>query len=262
MEKHGVIDAIKKFGKPAYVAKKGLPVIRKWDPIKKEVSYIISDQSNQSLLDEPVSLIGGVSHHLKNEEWPLSNNQPLFPILQITPQNLPIFLELFKPGNKVICVYCPESQEHGDYGVVVKEYPDPSLLQKLHSHQAYEAYQDILEEEEMYLIRWEKVIDYPQHDVFELFYPEHLARVIHDEFDDYYESFPTALGTKIGGYPFCIQHEPDVWDNRPPNQPEDWNFIMQIDSEDFGMIDLGDCGIVNVFQNSKTKEWRGDFQCC
>lgn len=263
MEKREIIALIKKFGKPAYIAKKGLPLIKKWDSTKKELNYLIPNQSDKSLFDEPLSLIGGISHHLIDEKWPSIENQFLAPILQITPHNLPIFSDLFGAENKVISLYCPENpiylENESRWITEIREYAHPEPLRGLPIPK------NVPQEEQIYLIQWKKVIDYPQNDLFEFFFPEDLADSIRNELseefgDDYYqESFPTAEGIKVGGYPSCIQGEPVPW----CNQDEDsklWNFVMQIDDRDFTKLNCIHDGIMNVFRHNQTKKWFCDLQ--
>ncbi|MBS4167515.1 DUF1963 domain-containing protein [Parachlamydia sp. AcF125] len=263
MEKREMIASIRKFGKPAYIAKKGLSVTKKWDPVKKELSYLVPGQGDKFLFDEPLSLIGGISHRLKEEKWPSTETQYLIPLVQITSHNLPIFSALFGSENKVISLYCPENpiylEKEGRWIAEIREYPDPTLLL------GASIPKNIPQEEQITLIVWEKVMDYPPNDLFEFFFPEDLAEAIRYELseeygDDYYEgAFSTAEGTKVGGYPYCLQHEPAPWQGLRESS-KDWSFVMQIDGRDFTKLNLGRDGIMHIFQHNQTKEWFCDLQ--
>lgn len=82
--------------------------------------------------------------------------------------------------------------------------------------------------------------------------------------DDYYmENFPTASSTKIGGYPYCLQSEPDRWLSTPLKDDQnvlDWEFVMQIDQDDFEKLNLVNQGIMSIFRHKHTKEWVGELQ--
>jgi hypothetical protein len=264
MNKNEVKAAIKKYGKTAYVATKAIPIKKQWDPIKKELSHLLSTEPPKSLFETPLSLIGGLSHRPIEAEWPVFDNKFMLPILQLTSHGLPLFKSLFGSEDKIVSIYTPQDSNfyHTDkYPLLIQEYPLEQLSGVLIP-------KHIPQEKQLYVIKWKKVIDYPQTDLFSLFLPDDLAEIIIHEWseeygEDYYdEHFPTALGTKIGGYPWCIQGEPGPWDVNPYKEkqsvPTDWDFIMQIHPADFEKLGGG---MLNVFRHKQTGEWFCDFQC-
>lgn len=267
MEISQIIAEIKKYGKTTYVAEKGEAIVKNFNQETRQLGLFIPSNPPISIYEKPLSLLGGISICRSGEDWPSFEEKPLMPILQITANKLPIFKKLFGDDEKLVTVYCPEKAINiGDRWVAeIKEYSLSEPLVKLSIPKG------IPQEKDMYTINWKKHVDYPSNNLFELFYPPELAQAIRKQLEDEYgseyysDNFPTAEGTKLGGYPYCIQGEPDPWFNnllKPDliKGTEHWEFIMQIDQHDFKRLNLVHSGIMMVFRNKQTKEWVCDLQ--
>lgn len=265
MNIHDLKKQIRKYGRTAYIAKKGAVIQKKFDPIKKELNLLLPGPTPISLFEKPLSLIGTVSHQRAGEEWPSIQGKSCMPLLQIA-TDLPIFQKLFGSENQLITIYCPQEavylEKEERWAVNVKEYALSESIIKVRMPKG------VPQEKMSHCIKWKKTIDYPSFDLFNLFYPPELIEAIEqaEEIygDDYYaENFPTSESTKIGGYPFCVQSQPHRWLPAPLKTDQkglDWEFIMQISQDDFEKLNLIDQGIMTIFHHKHTKEWVGELQ--
>ena len=258
---------IKKYGKTVYIAEKGTPIQKKFDPIKKELNLLLPGPTPISIFEKPLSLIGTVSHQLAGEEWPSIEGKFCMPLLQIT-KDLPIFQKLFGLENQLITIYFPQEavylEKENRWAINIKEY----VISEAERMIKVTIPKGVPQEKMIHVIKWKKTIEYPSSDLFELFYPQELIESIKqiEEIygsDFYEENFPTSERTKIGGYPFCIQSEPHRWLSRPLKADHnvlDWEFILQISQDDFEKLRLVDQGIMAIFHHKHTKEWVGELQ--
>lgn len=103
---------------------------------------------------------------------------------------------------------------------------------------------------------WQKqiLIDYPTHDTMPIDFD---ALDIGDYYDQ--EGVEQVYATKLGGWPSCIQSEP-WWDYR--EEGKDFEFALQIDSEEKANCWWGDNGSVYVARHKTKKDlWVVDWQC-
>ena len=249
---------IQKYGRIAYIAEKDAIIQKKFDPTKKELDLFLPYPTPVSIFEKPFSLIGAVSHQRVGDKWPAIEENLYMHILQIT-TDLTNFHDLFGPDNQLITVYCPQNAFYLDkedrWEVNVKEHALSDNMTKVM------APKDAPQEKIAHCIKWKKVIDYPSRDLFDLFYPQELIDAIYQieelhDTDYYRENFPTSEHTKIGGYPYCVQAEPDRWQSNA----QEWKFIMQIDQNDFERLNLVHQGIMTIFRHEHTKEWAAEVQ--
>ena len=104
--------------------------------------------------------------------------------------------------------------------------------------------------------RWRDVpeLDYPTHDLLD------QAGYDEDALGDYYdhEGVRTLDGTKLGGWPRCIQSEP-WWDYR--GRGTDVRYVLQIDTEEKANWFWGDAGCGYLARSpSRPSVWALDFQ--
>lgn len=144
MEKDEIIESIKSYGKVAYVAQRGARV------------SVISDPS----LSTPRSLVGGITHRLENDDWPIFKDKPYIPVLQISKNDLPLFEEVFGPDIQMIAFYCPEYADRPIDSMIIEEGKDdkwPALFKEYLLQDPLKPLlipQGVPQEEEIYLIEW------------------------------------------------------------------------------------------------------------
>lgn len=210
-----------------------------------------------------MSSLGVVSHQLAHETITIHNNTFFLPLMQITNEKLPGFSEFFGSA-KMLSIFLPENIIY-DEGVMpeIRQYDHLESLIKLKMPQ------EMLLLGEIYLIEWEKVIDYPHYYHTEYYYPEELNNIIHEAYEDfetehekkygnipdmidfeYCKLFPNFEVTKIGGYPTDVQL------GYPRELPKHLNFIMQVCGDDFeNAMMLGDGGILYIMKDTRSQKW-------
>jgi hypothetical protein len=261
MDANEIKKQIRKYGKVAYIAVKDIPVQKKFDPINKELNLLLSG-SNVSIFDKPLSLMGTVTHQQADDKWPSIEEKWCMPLLQIA-KDMPIFKDLFGIDMELITIYCPQNPLflEGDSGVAfkIKELATSDSIEKALMPKG------VPQEKNAYSIKWKKIVDYPSLDLYDLFYPQKLIEAIelleeeHD-FEFCRENFPTSYHTKLGGYPHCLQHEPNLWIAQDDKNVLDWEFIMQLNQGSFEKLNLIDGGVLTIFRHKQTKEWRAELQ--
>lgn len=247
MKKEEVIEAVRKFGKTAYVARRGDPILKKDDS------------------DTPHSIIGSITHHTEHEEWPLFKGQHFIPVLQIARTDAPFIKEVLGSDCEMIAFYCPEYSEIPFESLIIEEGKPDRWPGKLQIYTGKDHLKRLIipsdapQEENLFLIKWEKVIDYPDRFLRQCLFSEELICACEEILDDeYYDLFPTAEALKIGGYPTCVQDPPPVfYDSK--FRPEEWEFLMQITDTDFEKFFVYD-GMMTICRNKVTKELHYDVQ--
>lgn len=103
--------------------------------------------------------------------------------------------------------------------------------------------------------RWRDVEqDYPTHDLIPIALPPEVN-------DDYYgtDGVRTLDGTKLGGWPHCIQCAP-WWDDHPDGA--EFEYALQIDSEEKSRWAWGDGGAAYLARSrTDPNRWALDWQC-
>ncbi len=195
------------------------------------------------------SWIGKVYLYKEDEEIPTDKNGKLMiPLFQLCFENLPFIPEIFS-NTKVITVFISsdlpvELTPNGENWLlreykttdklVVKDLNNPNSLLK-----AFPLKPEIIEE------------DYPVWD------GGGLSSKLEDKIlelensgviEDYYDITENQYGHKIGGYPSFCQPGPDFGD--------DFEFTIQIASDDKANLNIVDSGTIFLAKNNQTEDWK------
>ena len=194
------------------------------------------------------SWFGKVLVSAQDENWPLSNNEPMIPLCQLNLSDLPFkptilddidFITLFIDPENI-----PSNDEPNGNGWCLRAYKNNDNLvplQKPDFHSEVKAFQlkpKFVEN------------DFPCYEDSPVEIPEKYE-------DEYDELFPNIEGIKIGGWPTLIQGEifwPDAVDESCT--PE---FVFQINSIEKAHWQWGDGG-VGYFARAKD-DWFFSWQC-
>ncbi len=200
--------------------------------------------------DDPfASWFGKVRVALPDEIWPTSGGKPMMPLCQFNLAELP-----YRPNNLADLAFITVFISQGDLPRDGAPNGDQWLLR---AYPTLEGLTEIDEPAERgYIlplpIRWELIAsDYPTWaDVTSMAVPHEIA-------DDYSDLFETQQGTKIGGWPFSVQHEVD-WEH-----PADLEYVFQIDSEEKAGWSWGDegCGYFGRGMGKDRDQWALSWQC-
>lgn len=255
MKKNEIYAEIKKFAKPCFLAKKGAKITRTLDPTDERFYYSLAEDPKRDLYQPtPLSLLGGQTY-IGEGNYPGLKEELFMPVLQID-SDLPLFHALFGTG-KLVHVYCPATpiriQPPCSFLASVVETPHKDLFM-------FPLLQVIPQENHPFIIEWEPVEDYPDRDLWELFFPRELIDAIYEQglAEEIAEEFPSYEQTKVGGYPVGVQHSPLLWEN--PEEREEWEFVLQLNEADFEVLDLVDGGIMTFFRHKKSREYQCELQ--
>lgn len=177
------------------------------------------------------------------EALPLWNGIPMAPLLQVRVNELPIVPERLRETAMLVLFHCTDRHvfdaPHGE-GWLIREYADLSDLQPLPEVEA---------PWRSFPVSWRGVDDDMPgwSDAWSLL---DLTAVNEDEnaSDRFFSEFQHHEGTKIGGYPFEVQHGAGVAD-----------FVFQVDTEPKAGWMWGDQG-VGYFHAPKDGPWRMSCQ--
>lgn len=192
--------------------------------------------------DDPLAswFLKGVS--LAGEDLPVWKGQPMFPLLQIRIDELPVIPEQLKDIALLVLYHNMEShpfdKPHGE-GWLIREYATLEGLQLLPEQKTpYRAFP----------VRWLSVNDDAPgwEDAWDII---DLSAVNGDELacGSFFSDFNRYMGTKVGGYPVEIQHGVGIED-----------FVFQVGSEEKVNWMWADNGI-GYFHKSSEGIWR--FSC-
>jgi uncharacterized protein YwqG len=187
----------------------------------------------KGFVDPSWSWFGKVDLCLPGETWPMHDDEPLSPLMQINLTKFP-----FRPPHlsdvELIAVFInevdlPTSDEANGNGWCLRAYPSISKLVPLVAPDSLES--DI----KAFPLKPAIIeVDFPCHEDVDIDLPEELD-------DNYADHFKTVEGHKLGGWPFLIQSE-IYWApwNKHPAKPE---YVFQIDSCEKGQWQWGDSGV-------------------
>lgn len=195
------------------------------------------------------SWIGRVYLYAENEEIPKdSKGNLMLPLIQLCLKDLP-FVPSALSQTKVLTVFIspelPVDLTENSTDWLIREYTntDELVIKELANENSYlKAFplqSEIIEE------------DYPVWDGGGI--PEEIEDKIIElentgEIGDYYEIVENNYGHKIGGYPtFC---QSGVFFG------EDFEFLIQIASDEKANLNIVDSGTIFLAKNSKTNEWK------
>ncbi|MDA8586818.1 YwqG family protein, partial [Rhodobacteraceae bacterium] len=194
------------------------------------------------------------------EEWPSFNGQFLWPVCQLNLLDAPYVPECLK-DIAVFQFFVFEEYWNFDVSTIdtvvksptgpffIRTYNELDGISRAHiaSHSStfrpFEA-------------KWKNstLVDYPTHDTMPIDFD---ALGIGDYYDQ--EGVDQVQATKLGGWPSCIQSEP-WWDYRA--EGKEFEFALQIDSEDKAKCHWGDGGAVYLARHKTMKHlWAVDWQC-
>ena len=200
-----------------------------------------------------------ISLRLPDEKWPVWQGQPLIPLCQLN-----LTESFYVPENlrdlSLITIFIAENFYDEDPVSVRDRHDQSERLWCLRSYESIERLVPIIAPENSTTLlsfeaRWRRTeIDYPTHDTMPIELPPEID-------DNYYdiEGIETLDGTKLGGWPSCIQSEP-WWDYREDGA--EFEYALQVDSQENSGWMWGDLGAA-YFARSKIEpsRWAFDWQC-
>ncbi|WP_457648877.1 DUF1963 domain-containing protein [Profundibacter sp.] len=205
------------------------------------------------------SCFGEVRAGLPGELWPTFNNRPLWPLCQL---------------NLLDACFCPEALSDialitlfiaKDYmgstdSVIDSSASNPNSSWFLRSYKTLEGLQPVTGPDHAsplrpYECEWSEAVveDYPTHDTIPIDFD---ALDIGEYYDQ--KGVHTANGTKLLGWPDCIQSEP-WWECKP--EGKDFDYLFQVDSEEKSGWYWGDGG-AGYFARDRNNpnRWALDYQ--
>jgi hypothetical protein len=190
--------------------------------------------SNVAPESTALSAQGGVPLGLPGETWPALDGEPLFPILTIASNELPV-IPPFLAGNEYWALFILREQyEHDvrDGSLVVRRYPELSQLVPLRPPVGVSS--------NRLGLSFSVVMDYPCRRA--------LEKLLGDDFDreDLDTRYPCHAGIKLGGWPLTIQGIAFLMTTDP-------DFQIQLDCTDLYMY--ADSGIGYVYAGLEAVVW-------
>ncbi len=205
------------------------------------------------------SRFGEIRAELHGEKWPVKFGKPLWPLCQINLVQAPYKPKILQDLS-MLSLFIDE-----DYIVLEDNVIDTANSPEGHNWwlRTYNCSDElgpvIAPETSSYVrpfeCRWQDEIaeDYPTHDTLPIDF-DNLG--IGDYYDQ--EDNDVILRTKIGGWPACVQSEP--WWLYKQNGQE-FEYALQIDSEDKAHWMWGDSGTAYIARNTKNpNRWAIDIQ--
>ena len=206
-----------------------------------------------------VSSFGRITLSRPGEIWPAWHGRPLLPLCQLNVADAPYTPPSLRDVS-LVCIFVTESLEdllNFNTATVDDETDHPWHIR------TYETLDGLVELGKPdfdspirpFEARWQEVEqDYPTHDLIPIELPPEVD-------EDYYgiEGVRTIDGTKLGGWPGCIQSEP-WWDYDAAGA--EFEYALQVDSEEKARWMWGDSGAA-YFARSKSDptRWALDWQC-
>ncbi|MFC4477394.1 DUF1963 domain-containing protein [Flavobacterium chungangensis] len=194
------------------------------------------------------SWIGRVYLYLENEEIPLDNNgEEMFPLFQLCFDHLPFVPDILK-ATKIITIFIskdfPMDLTSNGNNWILREYKDTSeiIIKDLKNEKShikpFPLSQNLLEE------------DYPVWEDPEI--PDDISdKILELEdsgiIDSYYEMVENNTCHKIGGY--ANYRQSGIYFG------EDFEFVLQIASDEKAHLNIVDSGNFYFAKNRKTGEW-------
>ncbi|MCK7611607.1 DUF1963 domain-containing protein [Roseibium sediminicola] len=206
------------------------------------------------------TVFGDVRVQRAGEAWPTWKNKPLWPLCQLNLTEA-AFMPAGLQDLAMVSVFIAEDYIESDALIVDAADPEPGWAWFLRTYQTLDGLETISAASkpdsplQPFEARWapETREDYPTQDTLPIDF-EALG------LGDYYaqDGIERLNGTKLGGWPSCIQSEP--WWNHDP-QGSEFEYVLQIDSEPKSGWMWGDSG--NGFfarSNENPNRWALDFQ--
>ena len=205
------------------------------------------------------SSFGRVSLRLPEEEWPMWQGRPLLHLCQLNLEDAPYRPDILKDVG-LITIFIEEGSYEEDGFSVRNRKDDSEGTWCLRTYERIEGLVTATSPVDVVSIRpfearWRDMeTDYPTHDTMPIELPPTISETYYD-----IEGIKTLDGTKLGGWPSCIQSEP-WWDYH--EEGEEFEFALQVDSEEKSHWSWGDGGAA-YFARSKVdpNRWAFDWQC-
>lgn len=185
------------------------------------------------------SIMGDVNVCAEGEEWPIYQGTPLSPVLQLYTKGLP-FTPDFLEDIKCITVFIhPEGHIYDEPdSLCIRWYTQENLVQ-------IQRPADIMCSPSS--IRYDLGLDVPSDDM-----PDGLSEYLEETYaDEEWQTYDCKMGSKLFGWPKWIQCS--------EFSSED-EFVMQIDEYGEPHWGWGDCPMLYIFRNMRTKELHGIVQ--
>lgn len=205
------------------------------------------------------SSFGRVSLAAPDEEWPSWKGEPLLPLCQLNLTTAPYVPPSLRDVG-LITIFIAADYHLGDTLKVRNRTERTEGPWCLRSYEGIEGLVEISAPLDAVSIRpfearWRSPeVDYPTHEML----PIELPREIEDDYYDL-EGVRTLDGTKLGGWPHCIQSEP-WWEHR--REGAGFRFVLQVDSEEKCGWQWGDQGAAYFARNERDLDcWAFDWQC-
>ncbi len=235
-------------------------VANDWRPLITKPASVLSVGGFRPSGGLTSSCFGEIRACREDEEWPIFDGKPLWPVCQLNLRDAPFVPEIL---NDIALLQIFVSQNHWSSNFDIIDSADaapksPFFIRK------YESFDRLIpvtvpEHNSHFLAfeaKWKEgcLTDYPTHDTM----PIDFSKL---GIGDYYDQtdIEQLYGTKIGGWPCCIQGEP-WWDYR--KEGREFEFALQIDSEEKAKCYWGDSGSVYIARHQTNRSiWAIDIQC-
>ena len=205
------------------------------------------------------SAFGRISLAFPSEEWPMWQGNPLLPLCQLNLRNASYLPDSLQDIS-LITIYIAEDFYKAEAISIRNRNDHAEGLWCLRTYETIDSLITVAPPQDVtsirpYESRWRKAeIDYPTHDVMPIELPPDIDENYYD-----IEGIKGLHGTKLGGWPSCIQGAP-WWDYRA--EGAEFDYALQVDSEEKSGWAWGDGGAA-YFARSKIdpNRWAFDWQC-
>ena len=190
-------------------------------------------------------MLGGINICKIGEDWPMHNDIPLSPLIQINVAELP-FVPKFLEGLKYLVIFILNEEAIDYYGsndtnLLVRTYADEDI-----SYLSTPAEINITPR----IIAYERQLDFPTYDDTPAGVRENLKKY-NPEFGEE-SSLQPIVNDKLLGWPFWCQSS-ELYSFK------DAKFILQISDYDDDWL-VGDCSTLYIFKCLKTNKYFSTIQ--
>ena len=197
------------------------------------------------------SWFGRVTHGHPNEEWPASDGDPLWPLLQLVVDELP-FVPARLEGVAMLQIFVPEDYAlHSPNPLEVRAYPSLDGLVAAPDRGPATRLSSVL-------LKWELLeCDLPEDLTMEGGLPD-VPDAVQTSWIK--EGLGPHVGTKVGGWPRFIQSGPYFAD---PGDPVQYEYVLQLGThEELGWV-WGDDGCCYLGRgvDPNGDRWESHWEC-
>tara|TARA_A100001015_G_scaffold279887_1_gene341464 strand:+ start:444 stop:1169 length:726 start_codon:yes stop_codon:yes gene_type:complete len=202
------------------------------------------------------SCFGEVRVKKLGQRWPYAAGQSLWPVCQLNLKEAPFVPDILK-DLAMIQVFIFDDIDFLETNIIDTTSTDETMV-FIRTFENLDTLVPVEMPDHQSTYRpceakWENAaqIDYPTHDTLPIDFDALNIGRYYDQ-----KGIRCVTGTKIGGWPNCIQSEPWWWD-------QDFEYAFQIDSEYRANCVWYDCGTVYVARDRKNPSlWAIDVQFC